>query len=66
MAAAIGGQMRQYLLFSFSAAIAICLVWLTEASAQERCRVMDPTGTPLNVRTAPNGHIVGNYAMALW
>ncbi|MGP0061736.1 MAG: peptide-binding protein [Beijerinckiaceae bacterium] len=26
--------------------------------AQERCRVMDPTGTPLNVRTEPNGPIV--------
>ena len=29
------------------------------ASAQQRCRVMDPTGTPLNVRTSPNGTIVG-------
>ena len=26
---------------------------------QDRCRVMDPTGTPLNVRATPNGHIVG-------
>jgi hypothetical protein len=26
---------------------------------QTNCRVMDPTGTPLNVRTPPNGHIVG-------
>jgi hypothetical protein len=26
--------------------------------AQERCRVMDPTGTPLNVRTEPNGPVV--------
>jgi uncharacterized protein len=30
----------------------------TEALAQQRCRVADPTGTPLNVRTAPNGKIV--------
>ena len=30
----------------------------TEASAQERCLVADPTGTPLNVRVAPNGHII--------
>jgi hypothetical protein len=29
------------------------------AQAQSRCRVMDPTSTPLNVRTAPNGRIVG-------
>jgi len=24
------------------------------------CRVMDPTGTPLNVRTSPSGRIIGN------
>lgn len=29
------------------------------AAAEDRCRVMDPTGTPLNVRLAPNGRIVG-------
>ena len=29
------------------------------AAAQSRCRIMDPTGTPLNVRTGPNGRIVG-------
>ena len=29
----------------------------TKASAQERCLVADPTGTPLNVRIAPNGRI---------
>src|SRR5262249_37901666 len=39
-----------------------CLVGLTEASAQDRCRVMDPTGTPLNVRTSPNGNIVGTLS----
>jgi hypothetical protein len=26
---------------------------------QTRCQVTDPTGTPLNVRAAPNGHIIG-------
>jgi SH3 domain-containing protein len=40
-------------------AIALYVGGLTDASAQSRCRVMDPTGTPLNVRTTPNGHIVG-------
>lgn len=30
------------------------------ASAQSlRCRIMDPTGTPLNLRDAPYGQIVG-------
>ena len=30
------------------------------AAAQERCRVMDPTGTPLNVRASPNGGVIGS------
>ncbi|WP_296577194.1 peptide-binding protein [Phreatobacter sp.] len=30
------------------------------AEAQSaRCRVMDPTGTPLNIRDAPNGEVIG-------
>ena len=45
--------------FSFPLAVAICVVGLTAASAQDRCLVMDPTGTPLNVRATPNGQIVG-------
>jgi Bacterial SH3 domain len=48
--------------FSFLLAVAICVVGLTAASAQDRCRVMDPTGTPLNVRTTPNGHIVSTLS----
>jgi hypothetical protein len=32
---------------------------IADASAQSRCRVMDPTGTPLNLRTGPNGRIIG-------
>ena len=28
-------------------------------AAEDLCRVMAPTGTPLNVRVAPNGGIVG-------
>jgi uncharacterized protein YraI len=31
----------------------------TSAAAQSRCKVMDPTGTPLNVRSSPQGNIVG-------
>jgi hypothetical protein len=33
----------------------------TRATAEKRCRVADPTGTPLNVRMSPNGQIVGTY-----
>lgn len=33
------------------------------ASAEgERCKVTDPTGTPLNVRNGPNGTITGKLA----
>jgi hypothetical protein len=51
--------MWRYFLFFFSASIAVSLGGCSEASAQDRCRVVDPTGTPLNVRTTPNGHVVG-------
>jgi len=41
----------------------VALMFSCEASiAQERCRVMDPTGTPLNVRTGPNGAIVDSLS----
>jgi hypothetical protein len=40
------------------AAAALALT-TTGAFAQSRCKVMDPTGTPLNIRTAPNGAVVG-------
>ena len=36
-----------------------CIGRWSEASAQERCLVADPTGTPLNLRTAANGPIIG-------
>jgi hypothetical protein len=29
-------------------------------AAPSRCKVMDPTGTPLNVRAAPLGSVIGN------
>ena len=30
------------------------------ANDTNACRVMDPSGTPLNVRTSPYGRIIGN------
>jgi len=50
---------RRSLLLSFFAVIAMSLGGWTGASAQDRCRVMDPSDTPLNVRATPNGRIVG-------
>ena len=41
------------------ATLTILAATATDAVAENRCRVMDPTGTPLNVRVAPNGQIVG-------
>lgn len=44
----------------FPAAAAAILCCLTvSASADNRCKVTDPTGTPLNVRDGPNGKITG-------
>jgi hypothetical protein len=35
---------------------------LAQAGEDERCKVTDPTGTPLNIRKSPNGQIVGTLA----
>ncbi|MFG1296224.1 MULTISPECIES: SH3 domain-containing protein [Xanthobacter] len=45
--------------FAFTLLAASLLAAASPASAQSRCRVTDPTGTPLNVRTAPQGQVVG-------
>jgi hypothetical protein len=44
-------------------AMALLLSVNLAASAEgERCKVTDPTGTPLNVRESPNGTIIGTLA----
>jgi hypothetical protein len=35
---------------------------VANAATGDRCKVTDPTGTPLNVRSEPNGKIVGTLA----
>ena len=35
---------------------------LQNAASGDRCKVTDPTGTPLNVLSAPNGKIIGTLA----
>jgi hypothetical protein len=43
-----------------AAALALLLApGLALAAAGERCKVTDPTGSPLNVRDGPNGKIIG-------
>jgi hypothetical protein len=38
--------------------LAIALILVSTAKAEEVCKVTDPTGAPLNVRATPNGKIV--------
>jgi SH3 domain-containing protein len=43
-----------------AAAVALLVsVNLAAAAEGERCKVTDPTGTPLNVRESPNGKVIG-------
>jgi len=45
------------------AALALLVfVSLAAAAEGERCKVTDPTGTPLNVRESPNSRIIGPLA----
>jgi hypothetical protein len=47
----------------FIAAMALCCAMgLAFAAGDQRCKVTDPTGTPLNVRDGPNGKIIGTLA----
>jgi Bacterial SH3 domain len=48
-------RMRRYL----PIAVAIIATIISVAKAEDVCKVTDPTGTPLNVRSTPNGQIVG-------
>lgn len=51
--------MRRAVLLARSIAVLAVLGTATLASANDRCRVMDPTGTPLNIRETPGGRVVG-------
>jgi len=48
--------------FAMAAAALLVSVNLAAAADGERCKVTDPTGTPLNVRASPNGKIIGTLA----
>ncbi len=45
---------------SILAALFLAAFAVAPASAQSRCVVDDPTGTPLNVRDGINGNIIGS------
>lgn len=40
-------------------ALAAIVAGASAVEAQTRCRIMDPTGTPLNIRATPGGRVVG-------
>ena len=43
--------------------MALIVSWgLASAAGGDRCKVTDPTGTPLNVRDGPNGKVIGTLA----
>ena len=54
---------------TFAAVLLTAVAFATPTAAQSRgsiCLVADPTGTLLNVRSAPNGRIVGQIANGVW
>lgn len=58
--AAYGPGRRGHGLRHLSASLAVACLALaaTPAGAADRCMVTDPTGTPLNVRSAPGGRTI--------
>jgi hypothetical protein len=47
-------------IFFFVALFMSVFAPLASTQAQEVCKVTDPTGTPLNVRSEPNGKVVNS------
>ena len=41
------------------------MIFPKSALASDRCRVTDPTGTPLNLRDTPNGTVLGSIRNGL-
>jgi len=48
--------------FALAVLMILAAASASPADAQSRCKVMDPTGTPLNLRAAPDGKIVGTLS----
>jgi len=53
-----GEPIMRKLLLAAAAILTGFVATAPAAAAEDLCRVMDPTGTPLNARIAPNGRIV--------
>jgi hypothetical protein len=47
---------------AIGAVVLLVSVSVAAAAEGDRCKVTDPTGTPLNVRESPNGKITGTLA----
>jgi S1-C subfamily serine protease len=52
-------MMKRLISLLILATVAVCIGVRAGASAEDRCVVADPSGTPLNVRTAPDGRTIG-------
>ena len=52
--------MIRALALSLSLAVSLGALSTAAEAQSTRCRVMDPTGTPLNIRDRPNGAVIGN------
>jgi hypothetical protein len=57
-----GGAKAGYLLVAI---LSLAFMGSFDAWAQPACHILDPTGTPLNVRTAPNGTILSTVPNGL-
>jgi hypothetical protein len=44
---------------ALSLVLVVGCVGAAEAQTPDRCRIVDPTGTPLNLRSGPNGAVIG-------
>jgi hypothetical protein len=54
--------MKRHVCAAVFAAATIASATTASAQVPERCRVVDPTGTPLNLRSSPGGPVVGTVA----
>ncbi len=43
----------------FLSAVVLIAAAAPALAQSDRCRVMDPTGTPLNIRETPGGRVIG-------
>jgi len=48
--------------FAFAFFVAAAAATTASAQTSDRCKIVDPTGTPLNLRATPGGAVIGTIA----